>query len=157
MTEAVTQGPVSPVGLGIASKKKRRRPFLLGLLILICGIAIGTGGTVVVMKHIILNAIQHSERVPQRITDRMRGKLGLTEDQAAKVKAILTERQKKIQALLRQVRPEVDKEFEKAKEDVAAILKPDQAKKWRERFDRLRIWFPAPPANRSGSGDKLRE
>lgn len=157
MTEAVTQGPVSPVGLGIASKKKRRRPFLLGLLILICGIAIGTGGTVVVMKHIILNAIQHSERVPQRITDRMRGKLGLTEDQAAKVKAILTERQKKIQALLRQVRPEVDKEFEKAKEEVAAILKPDQAKKWRERFDRLRIWFPAPPANRSDSGGKPHE
>ena len=157
MTEAVTQGPVSPVGLSIASKKKRWRSFLLGILILVCGIAIGTGGTVVVMKHIILNAIQHPEKVPQRITDRMRGKLGLTDDQAAKVKAILTERHKKIHALLRQVRPEVDKEFEKAKEEVAAILKPDQAKKWRERFDRLRIWFPAPHANRSDSGGKPHE
>ena len=157
MTEAVTQGPVSPVGLSIASKKKRWRTFLVGVLILVCGVAIGTGGTVVVMKRIILDAIQHPEKVPQRITDRMRGKLGLTEDQAAKVKAILSDRQNKIQALLRQVRPEVDKEFEKAKEDVAAILKPDQAKKWRERFDRLRIWFPAPPPNRSASGGKPHE
>ncbi len=157
MTEAVTQGPVSPVGLSIASKKKRWRSFLLGVLILVSGMAIGTGGTVVVMKHIILHAIQHPEKVPQRITDRMRGKLDLTEDQAAKVKAILTERQKKIQDLLRQIQPEVDKEFEKAKEDVAAILKPGQAEKWRERFDRLRIWFPAPPANRSTPGGKPHE
>lgn len=157
MTEEVTQGPVSPVGPGIASKKKRWRTFLLGVLILVCGIAIGTGGTVVLMKRIILQAIQHPEKVPQRITDRMRGKLDLTEDQAVKVKAILTERQKKIQALLRQIQPEVDKEFEKAKEDVAAILKPDQAKEWRDRFDRLRNWFPVPPANRSASGGKPHE
>jgi hypothetical protein len=157
MTEAVTQGPVSPVGLSLASKKKRWRSLLLGILILVCGMAIGTGGTVVVMKRIILHSIQHPEKVPQRITDRMRGKLDLTEDQAAKVKAILTESQKKIQDLLRQIQPEVDKEFEKAKEDVAAILKPDQAKKWRDRFDRLRNWFPAPPTNRSASGGKPHE
>jgi len=154
MTEAVTQAPSSPTGLSIASKKKRWRSFLLGTVILVCGIAIGAGGTVVVMKHIIVNAIQHPERLPQRITDRMRGKLGLSEDQATKLKAILTERQKRIQALLRQIQPEVDKEFEKAKEDVAATLKPEQAKKWRERFDRLRMWFPVPPANRSSSGGK---
>ncbi len=152
MSEAVTQDPISPAGLRIASKKKRWRSFLLGVLILVCGMAIGTGGTVVVMKRIILSAIQHPEKVPQRITDRMHRKLDLTDDQAAKVKAILTERQKEIQALLRQIQPEVGKELEKAKEDVAAILKPDQDKKWRERFDRWRIWFPAPPANRSTSG-----
>ena len=132
MTEAVTQGPVSPVVVGIASKKKRWRSFLLGILILVCGIAIGTGGTVVVMKHIILNAIQHPEKVPQRITDRMRGKLGLTEDQATKLKAILTERQKKIQALLRQVRPEVDKEFEKAKTFKDSVLITESALNYQE-------------------------
>lgn len=157
MTEAVTQGPVSPVGPGIASKKKRWRSFLLGVLILVCGMAIGTGGTVVVMKHIILRAIQHPEKVPQRITDRMRRKLDLTEDQEAKFKAIVTERQKKIQVLLRQIQPEVNKELEKAKEDVEAILNPDQAKKWRERFDQWRIWFPAPPANGNASGGKPQE
>jgi hypothetical protein len=154
MTEPVTQDPVSPDGLTIVSKKKRWRPLLLGVLILVCGIAIGSGGTVVVMKRMILRAIQHPERIPQRITDRMRGKLNLTEDQATKVKAILTEHQKKIQALLRQIQPGVNEEFVKAKEDVAATLNPDQAKKWRERFDRLRIWFPAPPANRSTSDGK---
>ncbi len=152
MTEAANQGPVSPVGLSILLRKKRWRSFLLGALILVCGIAIGTGGTVIVMKHIIISACRHPENVPQRITDRMRGKLGLTDDQAAKVKTILTERQKKIQALLRQIQPEVDKQFQNAKEEVAAVLKPDQAKKWRARFDRLRIWFPAAHANRGDSG-----
>jgi hypothetical protein len=69
--------------------------------------------------------------------------LDLSEHQAAEVKKILTERQKAILGLRGQIQPEVEKELEKAKEDVAAILKPEQAKKWRARFDRLRIWFPA--------------
>jgi hypothetical protein len=157
MNEAGTEGPISPTGLGIAPKRKRWRAFFLGIMILLCGMVIGAGGTVVVMKRIILHAIQHPEEAPQRITDRVRNKLDLTEDQAAKVKAILTERQKKIQALRRQVQPEVQKELEKAKEDVAAVLKPDQAEKWRERFDHLRIWFPALPANRGTSGGKSKE
>ncbi len=157
MTEAGTEGPISPTSLSIAPKKRRWRSFFLGVVILLCGMVIGAGGTVVVMKHIILRAIQHPEEAPQRITDRVRNKLDLTEDQAAKVKAILTERQNKIQALRRQVQPEVEKELEKAKEDVAAVLKPDQAEKWRERFDHLRIWFPALPADRSTSRGKPKE
>lgn len=157
MTEPGTESPISSTNLGIAPKKRRWRAFFLGVVILVCGMVIGAGGTVVVMKHIILHAIQHPEEAPQRITDRVRGRLDLTEAQATKVKAILAERQKKIQALRRQVQPEVEKELEKAKEDVAAVLNPDQAKKWRERFDHLRIWFPALPANRNTSGGKPQE
>ncbi len=156
MTESISQGPISPTGVKFAPKKRRWRSLFLGILILLFGIAIGAGGTVVIMKRLILHAIHHPEEAPQRMTDRVRSRLDLSEDQVVKVKAILTERQKEIQALRRQIQPQVENELQKAKEDVAAILRPDQAAKWRERFDRLRIWFPALPADR-GAAAKPKE
>jgi hypothetical protein len=148
MTESVSQVPISPTGARIVPKKSRWRSFLLGILILIFGIAIGAGGTIVIAKRVILHAIHHPEEAPQRMTDRVSGKLGLSAEQTAKVKAIFTERQKAIQSLRRQIQPQVEDELQKAKEEVAAVLKPDQAKKWQERFDQLRVWFPALPPDR---------
>lgn len=156
MTESIAQGPISPTGVRITPKKRQWRSFFLGILILLFGIAIGAGGTVVIMKRVILHAIHHPEEAPQRMTDRVRSRLDLSEDQAVKVKAILTERQKEIQALRRQIQPQVENELQKAKEDVAAILRPEQAEKWRERFDQLRIWFPALPEDR-GAPAKSKE
>lgn len=142
MNESVLQESSQPVR-PIAPRRQRWRSVLLGIVILLCGVLIGAGGAVIVIRHVVLHAIQHPEEAPQRITNRVRRMLDLSEHQAAEVKKILTERQKVILGLRRQIQPEVEKELEKAKEDVAAILKPEQAKKWRKRFDRLRIWFPA--------------
>lgn len=92
---------------------------------------------------------------PQRITDRVRGKLGISDEQAARIKAILSERQKAIQALRRQVQPQIEDELNQAREEVAALLNPEQAEKWRKRFDKLRIWFPAlPPESNSDKTPK---
>lgn len=145
MNESVLQESSQPVQPS-APRRKRWRSVLFGIVILLCGIAIGAGGAVIVIRHVVLHAIQHPEEAPQRMTNRVRRMLDLSEHQAAEVKKILTERQKAILGLRRQIQPQVENELDKAKEDVAAILKPEQAKKWRERFDRLRIWFPALPS-----------
>jgi hypothetical protein len=143
MNESVLQESSQPIRPS-APRRKRWHSVLLGITILLCGVAIGGGGAVIVIRHVVLHAIHHPEEAPQRITNRVRRMLDLSEHQAAEVKKILTERQKAILGLRRQIQPQVEKELEKAKEDVAAILKPEQAKKWQERFDRLRIWFPPP-------------
>ena len=132
--------------LGVPPKKRWWRTVLLGIVILVCGVAIGAGGTIVITRHLILHAIQHPEEAPQRITDRVRSKLGVSDEQAAQIKAILSKRQQAIHALRRQVQPQVEEELYQAREEVAALLKPEQADKWRKRFDRLRIWFPALPS-----------
>ncbi|MBI5252459.1 MAG: hypothetical protein HY912_23440 [Desulfomonile tiedjei] len=157
MTEPAAPRPISPTGVKIVPKRRRWRSFFLGMMILLFGIAIGAGGTVVIAKRVILHAIHHPEEAPKRMTERVRSKLDLSEEQTAKVKAILTERQKEIQALRRRIQPEVENELQKAKEEVAAILRPDQAEKWRERFDQLRIWFPALPPDGSSSPAKPEE
>lgn len=139
---------ISPSNLELPVPRKRRpwRSLLLGLGILLCGILIGAGITVIVLQKMVLYAVHHPEQVPTRLTERLRGKLGLSDDQAKKIRAILNERQKAFQALRRATRPKMEREIERLEEDVAAVLDENQARKWRKRFDRLRRqWMPPPP------------
>jgi hypothetical protein len=119
---------------------------LLGIAILIMGALIGSGITVIVVKKMVLHAVSHPEEAPARITKRIQSKLDLSGEQAAKVRSIIAERQKALQAIRREVQPRVEKELNGVREDVAALLEPEKARQWRERFDYLkRLWVPAPP------------
>jgi hypothetical protein len=138
--------PSSSLELPLPRKRRPWRSFLLGLIILFCGILIGAGITVILLQRVVLYAIHHPEEVPNRLTERLRNKLSLTDEQTKKVKAILTERQKALRELRRVMRPKVERELEHLREDVAAVLDKDQSHKWRKRFDRLRRqWMPPPP------------
>ena len=146
MTERNTE--ISPSNLQLPVPRKRRfwRALLLGMVILLCGMLIGAGVTVIVLQKFVLYAIHHPEEVPNRVAERLRNKLSLSDEQAKKVKAILTERQKAFLVLRRMARPKVERELERLREEVAAVLDENQARKWRKRFDRLRRqWMPPPP------------
>jgi hypothetical protein len=139
----------SALELPIPRKRRPWRTLLLGLVILFCGILIGAGITVIALQKVVLYAIHHPEQVPNRLTERLRGKLGLSDDQAKKIKAILNERQNAFQVLRRSTRPKVEREFDRLREEVAAVLDENQARKWRKRFDAIRRqWMPPPPPER---------
>ncbi len=141
--------PSSPLELPVPRKRRPWRSLLLGLIILLCGILIGAGITVITLQKAVLYAIHHPEQVPNRLTERLRGKLHLSDDQAKKIRAILNERQHAFQALRRATRPKVERELDRLREEVAAVLDVNQARKWRQRFDRLRRqWMPPPPPER---------
>jgi hypothetical protein len=57
---------------------------------------------------------------------------------AARANAIVSERQRAIQAVRREARPKALKELERAKEAVALVLTLDQARLLRSRFEQLR-------------------
>jgi hypothetical protein len=140
---------IAPSSTGLQSPRRRGKwkTVALGLAILLCGMLIGAGGAVICVQKILVYAIHHPEEAPARMTARLRKKLHLSDDQAARVKAILSERQKAIQAIRRETQPKVMKELERTKEEVAAILSPDQARLWRSRFAQLQgRWFPVVPA-----------
>jgi hypothetical protein len=112
--------------------------------------AIGSGATVIVVYKMVVHAIRHPEEAPARITERVRNKLDLTDEQAAKVKEIVARRQKAIQAIRREMQPRIEKEVDGARDEVAALLDPEKARKWRERVDLLKdTWLPAPPRDSS--------
>lgn len=140
-TDVVSPEPIAP----LPARPKRWRIVLLGIAILMLGALIGSGVTVIVIKKMVLHAISHPEKASARIANRIQRKLDLSAEQAAQVRSIIAERQKALQAIRREVQPRVEKELNGLRDDVAALLEPDKARRWRERFDRLkRSWVPAP-------------
>lgn len=128
-------------------RRKRWRAILFGAIILLGGIAIGAGGTVIVLHRALTYAIHHPEVAPERVSERIRRKFDLSQGQTARVKSIIAARQKNLQALRRQWQPHAEKELDGIREDVASILEPDKARRWRERFDALRgQWIPRVPS-----------
>ena len=101
----------SNLELPLPRKRRPWRSILLGLIILFCGILIGAGVTVILLQRVVFYAIHHPEEIPNRLTERLRNKLSLTDDQTKKVKAILTERQKAFTELRHVTRPKVEREL----------------------------------------------
>jgi len=140
MTQTNSKLQSDKPGLLTPQRRRRLRAVALGLVILVCGFVLGAGVTVVGIKKMV-HAIHTPGEAPKRITDRMRCRLGLSDDQASKVQAILTERQKALLAIFHDVQPRIQEELKRTKEEVSAVLDPEQAEKWREKFDHMqRRW-----------------
>lgn len=148
MTEHAPE-KASPPGETIAPRKSRRwRVVALGLIILLCGALLGSGVTIIVVKH-LFDVVHSPGAAAKRITDHMRRKLDLSDDQAAKVLAILTRRETALRSIIQDMEPKLEEQLQLTKEEVAAVLDPEQARKWRKRFDQVearwkRKWFGAP-------------
>jgi hypothetical protein len=150
MTQQLSESSPS-TEMPVLRKPRRWRAFLLGIVILICGALIGSGITVIVIHKMVIHAIRHPEKAAMRITNRIQHKLGLSDEQAAKVKEIVAKRQKAMQAIRREVQPRIERELQGAKQDVAALLDPQKARQWREWFDYMRkTWIPGPPPEPKG-------
>jgi hypothetical protein len=142
MTEFNTESsePITPKEP--VRKKKRWRAILLGLIILASGFLLGAGTSAVYFKRMVY-MIQTPGEAPKKITNRLRWKLGLSEQQAEKIQAIFIEREKALTVIYRDVSPRLQEEMKRTRDDVAAVLNPDQAETWLTHFDRMqRRWFP---------------
>ena len=78
-----------------------------------------------------------------RRTKRLRWRLGLSDEQARKVQAILIKREKALTVIFHDIRPRLEEELKRTRDEVAAVLNPEQAKTWRRHFDDMQHrWFP---------------
>jgi uncharacterized protein YneF (UPF0154 family) len=128
--------------------KKHRSIFIhiiLGLIILISGMATGSGLTIIIVRKAITESLKNPEIVPGKITKRMTRKFNLNENQAEKVEEILTRHIRVLREIRRETWPRVSKELNLIKEDVAEILDEKQEKKWRKRFNYLEKNYHIPP------------
>ncbi|MBI4579270.1 MAG: hypothetical protein HY718_06180 [Planctomycetes bacterium] len=136
---------------GRSGRRPRRRVLrtvLLSVVLLISGAAIGAGVTMLVLVRGVQFGIRHPELFPARATHRLRSFLDLTDEQARRVEAILTERQQQIQVIRREAQPRLEAQIEQIRDEIAAVLTPQQSGKWtRWLDDRRRVWLPPlPPA-----------
>ncbi|HZZ42975.1 MAG TPA: hypothetical protein VFE58_08555 [Tepidisphaeraceae bacterium] len=127
-------------------RKSRWKIYLLAFILFFGGVLCGTGLTIAVAVHRIRYAIQHPEEAPDRIVWLLRRKLDLTPVQTSTVREILEQHQVRLQAIRRQIYPQIHDEFESFHSDVAAKLDDRQKEKWdhlyRETIDN---WLPPPP------------
>jgi len=131
-------------------KKRRWRAIVLGLIILASGFLLGAGATAVYCKKMI-HMIQTPGEAPKKITNRLRWKLKLSDQQAEKVQAIFIEREKALTAIFHDVSPRLQEQLKRTRVEVSAVLNPDQAKAWHRHFDLMqRRWLPGMKRERGG-------
>jgi uncharacterized membrane protein len=142
MTENNLNNPEPITPKPEVKKKKRWRPIALGLIILFSGFVLGVGCSAVFFKRMV-HMIQKPGEASQRITKKLRWKLWLSDEQTNQVRAVLTEREKAVFAIFHDVGPRLITELNRTKEEVAAVLNPDQEQKWRKHFDKkMKRWIP---------------
>lgn len=134
---------------------------VLAMAILLCGMVIGAGGTVVLGRRAFLAPTSgRPEQVSSAVARHMARRLNLTSQQQRQVRDIVREHTQRLTRIREQAREEAQKELDLLEEDVARVLTAEQARLWREEFARMRRLAPAPfprrfePRESGGRPDK---
>jgi hypothetical protein len=131
--------PIAPV---IRPRRRWVWPVLLALVIFVSGVLVGGGLTFKIITSGFKRAFQDPEVSAERITNRMKKRLDLTEEQVVQVRRIILEQQKAFQSMRKQVRPQLEAQIEKTRRELATVLTPEQARKWEKRFNHfLKFWL----------------
>jgi len=112
---------------------------------LLSGIVIGAAGGFFIDKMRRDKFMQHPERMPQLITERLKSELNLSPEQVQQVEKILTNRLKVLREIQEESRPRLDKELDLLRDEVVQLLDENQSKEWLERFSKMRHFLPPPP------------
>ena len=122
---------------GLASRREWLH-LLLALLILVCGIVIGAGVTLLVVHRIVTEFVHDPERLTERMAHRMERQLGLSDAQADQIQAILKRRVDALLAIRRDIRPRIAEQIELLEGEVREVLTPDQMRRWHKYLERIK-------------------
>lgn len=119
---------------------------VLVFLVFASGMVIGGAASVGIVLYRVRQTIRHPEQIAANMTARLARKLDLDNSQKVHVQAIITDHQKNLQAIRREVQPRVEAEFEAGAADIGKVLTPAQKAKWDAMFAELmKDWVaPAP-------------
>jgi hypothetical protein len=120
------------------------------ILIFIAGGAVGTIGTGLFVKHKIVSIIEEGQPVVEKLAVRILSRrLDLTADQKSETARIIRETQQRLQAIRLRVRPDALEIITTGKEDIRALLDPDQKKTLDQLYTKMKRrwethgWLPA--------------
>ena len=136
--------------------RPRHKPWVmafLALVIFVTGFVAGAGAAAVLLLQQAQFAVHHPRETAERVAKRLTRVLDLDAKQAAEVRRIILERQRALWRIRRYVQPLVMAQLRRVCDDIAAVLNPEQEKKWRKMFARLEErWLPPPPPDEEAQG-----
>ena len=130
---------VPPAGKKRLSRRGRQifAQVVVGLIILICGIIIGSGATVLRLKGRVV--MPPGPRPPTReVVDDMAARYNLTPEQVKKVETTFEKRRETVQSIFEEFRSKSEAEFKTLSADIKKILTPEQYARWEQDFQRRR-------------------
>jgi Spy/CpxP family protein refolding chaperone len=116
----------------------RLKSAVLGLVLLVCGVAIGSVTTAVMFNRGPWRELGKFGHAPDEIANRMKEKYNLSDEQAKQLMTIFEEHGDKLAQIRAEVQPRVDAEHEALQSAVEKILTPEQAADWRADFEKMR-------------------
>lgn len=148
MDDAVTTSGGAPGGLPVPGRS-RTKTVLLGAVLLISGMVIGSGLTLIGLKRRADEFRQRPEMFSSRILSKMETDLKLTKEQKAELAKIFKEAREELDDVRRQHRAQGQAYFRDFHDEVARVLTVKQQAEWEEWWKRARerAW-----KDRGGSG-----
>ena len=105
---------------------------IAGIIILVCGVVIGSGITLLRLKD---KMIMRGPRPPlPAIIEDIQGRYDLTREQVEKVEGVLGKRRETMHSLFEEFRQKTEAEFQKISIEMKEILSPEQYERWEKDF-----------------------
>jgi hypothetical protein len=119
-----------------ASRSTKCTQIATGIIIVLSGIVIGSGGTILVLKdRITWHDSPLKGRDPSTMAKQWKATYDLSEEQAEKVEKISTKRLKTRRALTEEFTQRIASERDKFVTEVETVLSPDQFQRWKNDFE----------------------
>jgi len=138
-----------PAAGGALPAVARRRTWvsvLLTAIIFISGLVIGAGGALIAVRREMLHVVHNPQEAPRRIAAHLQSKLGLSDEQTRQVEGVVRQRQAALQAIRREVQPQVEAELDLAADEIGQLLDDTQRRQWDAMVANIReTWVPPPP------------
>ena len=133
------------------------KPILFSALILISGIVIGAGLTLIITggPNTQKSLPPGPEYMSARMVKRIAGELKLSPQQREQLKPIIQRHMKAMDDIRQQARPEISKELKQMNEEILSILDGPQKEIWQDRIQRMQEHFTRMRHRRS-PGDRRR-
>jgi len=111
------------------------------LVILIAGILIGSGVTLIAVRERIPQPVMDIEAVNEHVLGRLQEQLNLNTDQREQIRDIFAKHIRALRQIRQQARPKVAQEMNDLHMEVMAILDEEQQQIWQQNINRLRNRF----------------
>ena len=116
----------------------------IGLLaaVFLSGGVVGGGVGMLVTQQKFCDYLRHPERMSEKMIVKFRSELGLTDEQTAKIGAIVRQHHDNFEAIRTEVHPRFTAEFTAMGDEINLVLTEAQQLKWKEMREKFRKEFP---------------